>query len=184
MYPLTQCARVGVAHVPFQDCNFHNSVMLSRVLNILLWIMEILNKLHRKKLVGRLSVAGWPTTYWPPTDHLLTTYHLPATYQPSTNHLPTTYPQPTHHLPTTYPPPTNHLPIPPTNHLPTTYPPPTHHLPITYSPPTHHLPTTYQPPTHHLPIPPTNHLWCSLFNIAINDYENENSFSLDSVPVT
>ena len=159
MYPLTQCARVGVAHVPFQDCNFHNSVMLSRVLNILLWIMEILNKLHRKKLVGRLSVAGWPTTYWPPTDHLLTTYHLPATYQPSTNHLPTTYPPPTHNLPTTY--------QPPTHNLPTTYPPPTHHLPITYQ---YHLPTTF--------------LWCSLFNITINDYENENSFSLDSVPVT
>ena len=50
----------------------------------------IVNKLHHKKVVGRWSVSGQPTTYRPPTDH------LPSTYRPPTDHLPTTY-QPTDH---------------------------------------------------------------------------------------
>ena len=104
-----------------------------------------MNKLHRKKVVGRWSA-----------DHLLTTY------QPSTHHPPTTnYPfmpwwiscktvdfmvkqtlalstLKMNHLPTTY--------WPPTNHLPTTYRPSTDHLPTTYRPSTDHLPTTYRLP--------------------------------------
>ena len=44
-----------------------------------------MNKLHRKKVVGRGSADHLPTTYQPPTDH------LPTTYRPLTDHLPTTY---------------------------------------------------------------------------------------------
>ena len=42
-------------------------------------IQVIVNKLHRKKVVGRWS-AHLPTTYRPPTDH------LPTTYRPPTDH--------------------------------------------------------------------------------------------------
>ena len=92
-----------------------------------------MNKLHRKKVVGRWSA-----------DHLLTTY------QPSTHHPPTTnYPfmpwwiscktvdftvKQTLALSTLK-----------TNHLPTTYQPLTDHLPTIYQPLTDHLPTTYRP---------------------------------------
>ena len=85
------------------------SVMLKRVWweykYIRVWqeYMVIVNKLHRKKVVGRWSVGGRPTTYRPPTDH------LPTTYRPPTDHLPTTYRPPTDHLQTTYRPPTNHF---------------------------------------------------------------------------
>ena len=61
----------------------------------------ILNKLHCKKVVGRWLVSGRPTTYHPPTDHLLTD-HLPTTYQPLTDHIPTTYRPCTDHLLTTF----------------------------------------------------------------------------------
>ena len=44
-----------------------------------------MNKLHRKKVVGRWSAR-------PPTDH------LPTTYRPPTDHLPTTYRPPTDHV--------------------------------------------------------------------------------------
>ena len=94
----------------------------------------IVNKLHCKKVVGRWSVSGHPTTYRPPT------VHLPTTYQPPTDHLPTTYRPPTDHLTT------DHL---TTDHLPTTYRPHTDHLLTTYRPHTDHIPTTYRPLTDH-----------------------------------
>ena len=68
----------------------------------------IVNKLHRKKVVGRWSADHLPTTYQP---------SVPTTYRPPTDHLPTD------HLPT------DHL---LTDHLPTIYWPPTDHLPTTF----------------------------------------------------
>ena len=38
----------------------------------------IVNKLHRKKVVGRWSADHLPTTYRPPTNHLLTTTLMTA----------------------------------------------------------------------------------------------------------
>ena len=61
----------------------------------------ILNKLHRKKVVGRWSVSGWPTNYRPPTVYLLTTYR-PPTHRPLTDHILTTYRPLTDHIPLFY----------------------------------------------------------------------------------
>ena len=65
------------------------------------WV--ILNKLHRKKVVGKWSADHLLTTYRPLTDYL-TTDHLPTTYWPHTDHIPTD------HIPTTYQPLTDHIP--------------------------------------------------------------------------
>ena len=75
----------------------------------------IVNKLHRKKVVGRWLANHLPTTHRPSTDQLPTTYqpptdHLPTTYWPTTDHLLTTCRLPTDHLSTTYRITTNHLP--------------------------------------------------------------------------
>ena len=164
-------------------CSWRRIFTMSLGVKRLIRETVILNKLHHKKVVGRWSVSGRPTTYQPLTDHIPTTYqpltvpttywplidHLPTTYWPHTDHLPTTYC--TDHLLTTYRPPTNHLLTtyqPLTDHLPTTYRPLTKHLLTTYQhllttyrPPTNHLPTTYWPLTDHLPTtyrPLTNHL--------------------------
>ena len=86
-----------------QECNFSFLVKVSYSICSVqmqsLWV--IVNKLHRKKVVGRWSADHLltdhlPTIYRPLTDHLLTTY------RPLTDHLPTTYRPLTHHLPTTF----------------------------------------------------------------------------------
>ena len=63
----------------------------------------IVNKLHRKKVVGRWLANHLPTTHRPTTDH------LPTTYRPLTDHLPTTYWPTTDHLLTTCRPLTDYL---------------------------------------------------------------------------
>ena len=44
---------------------------------LLIWLslLVIVNKLHRKKVVSRWSVSGRPTTYRPPTDHILAIFY-------------------------------------------------------------------------------------------------------------
>ena len=49
-------------------------------------LLVIVNKLHRKKVVGRWSADHLLTTCQPPADHLPSTNHLPTTYWPPTDH--------------------------------------------------------------------------------------------------
>ena len=85
-----------------------------------LWISYRYTEIQTNEWDSVPTYSCPPTTYRPPTNHLLTinrpltdhllTDQLPTTYWPLTDHLPTTYRPPTNHLPTTYRRPTDHLP--------------------------------------------------------------------------